>query len=94
MNAIAEEIAAVFAEAGAQGFLHVREVGVTNGPEAAVGADTPVVLASVFKIPVAVSPRDRAPDVNFLAASELCRSVAEVGNMAASCQLLVDKRCC
>lgn len=55
MNAIAEEIAAVFAEAGAQGFLHAREIGVTDGPEVAVGADAPVVLASVFKIPVAVA---------------------------------------
>ncbi|WP_406517266.1 serine hydrolase [Streptomyces sp. NBC_00134] len=55
MNAIADEIAAVFAEAGAQGFLHAREVGVTDGPEVAVGADAPVVLASVFKIPVAVA---------------------------------------
>lgn len=55
MNAIADEIAAVFAQAGAQGSLHAREVGVTDGPEVAVGADAPVVLASVFKIPVAVA---------------------------------------
>jgi beta-lactamase class A len=46
-------IADVFAGAGARGFLHAREVG--GGPEVAVGADDPVVLASVFKIPVAVA---------------------------------------
>ncbi|KAA2261444.1 serine hydrolase [Solihabitans fulvus] len=55
MSAVAEEIAAVFADAGARGFLHAREVGVAGGPEMAVGADDPVVLASVFKIPVAVA---------------------------------------
>ncbi|WP_329060063.1 serine hydrolase [Amycolatopsis sp. NBC_01480] len=55
MSAIADEIEAVFADAGAQGFVHAREVGVPDGPEVAVGADDPVVLASVFKIPVAVA---------------------------------------
>ncbi|MFK0248204.1 serine hydrolase [Amycolatopsis azurea] len=55
MTAIAEEIEAVFANAGARGFVHAREVGVPGGPEVGVGADDPVVLASVFKIPVAVA---------------------------------------
>ncbi|MEV7549283.1 serine hydrolase [Amycolatopsis sp. NPDC089917] len=55
MTAIAERIEAVFANAGARGFVHAREVGVTGGPEVGVGADDPVVLASVFKIPVAVA---------------------------------------
>lgn len=55
MSAIGDEIEAVFADAGAQGFVHAREVGVPDGPEAGVGADAPVVLASVFKIPVAVA---------------------------------------
>jgi beta-lactamase class A len=55
MSAIADEIEAVFADAGAQGFVHAREVGVPDGPEVAVRADAPVVLASVFKIPVAVA---------------------------------------
>ncbi|MGY6651682.1 serine hydrolase [Amycolatopsis sp. TRM77291] len=55
MSRIADEIEAVFAAAGARGFLHAREVGVSGGPEVAVGADDPVVLASVFKIPVAVA---------------------------------------
>ncbi|MFB9689221.1 serine hydrolase [Amycolatopsis plumensis] len=53
MSAVEAEIAGVFAEAGARGFLHAREIG--GGPEVAVGADDPVVLASVFKIPVAVA---------------------------------------
>ncbi|MEU3623719.1 serine hydrolase [Amycolatopsis coloradensis] len=55
MTAIADEIEAVFAGAGARGFVHAREVGVSDGPEVGVGADDQVVLASVFKIPVAVA---------------------------------------
>lgn len=43
-------IAEIFADAGAVGFLHAREVGVEGGAEVGVGADEPVVLASVFKI--------------------------------------------
>ncbi|TYB49879.1 serine hydrolase [Actinomadura chibensis] len=49
------EIAEVFGSAGARGFLHAREVGVCDGPEVSVGAEDPVVLASVFKVPVAVA---------------------------------------
>ena len=48
-------IQSVFEEAGATGFLHAREVGVAGGPEVCLGADDPVVLASVFKIVVAVA---------------------------------------
>ncbi|AUI59244.1 serine hydrolase [Amycolatopsis sp. BJA-103] len=55
MTATTDEIEAVFAKAGARGFVHAREVGVDGGPEVCVGADDPVVLASVFKIPVAVA---------------------------------------
>ncbi|WP_292761286.1 serine hydrolase [Microbacterium sp. UBA3486] len=44
------QIAEIFADAGATGFLHAREIGVADGPEVTVGADDPVVLASVFKI--------------------------------------------
>ncbi|MEU9692974.1 serine hydrolase [Amycolatopsis japonica] len=55
MTAVADEIEAVFAEAGARGFVHAREIGVPDGPEVGVGADDPVVLASVFKIPVAIA---------------------------------------
>ncbi|MGW5742837.1 serine hydrolase [Amycolatopsis sp. NPDC003861] len=53
MSAVEAEIADVFARADARGFLHAREIG--GGPSVAVGADDPVVLASVFKIPVAVA---------------------------------------
>jgi beta-lactamase class A len=47
------ELAQVFAAAGADGFLHARAL--DGDGEVAVGADEPVVLASVFKIPVAVA---------------------------------------
>lgn len=50
---VRERIEDVFAEAGATGFLHARPVG--GGPEVSVGADEPVVIASVFKIAVAVA---------------------------------------
>ncbi|MEU0790471.1 serine hydrolase [Amycolatopsis sp. NPDC005961] len=53
MSPVEAAIADVFAAAGARGFLHAREIG--GGPEVAAGADDPVVLASVFKIPVAVA---------------------------------------
>ncbi|UYM06901.1 serine hydrolase [Solicola gregarius] len=51
----ADEIREAFAAAGADGFLYAREVGVENGPEVCVRGDDPVVLASVFKIPLAVA---------------------------------------
>ena len=47
-------IAEAFADAGVEGFVHARETGV-DGPEFCHGADDQVVLASVFKIPVAVA---------------------------------------
>lgn len=50
---IERRIRTVFDQAGAQGFLHAREVGGER--EVAVAADQPVVLASVFKIAVAVA---------------------------------------
>ncbi|WP_328648715.1 class A beta-lactamase-related serine hydrolase [Amycolatopsis sp. NBC_00348] len=54
MTGVEDEITAVFTAAGARGFVHAREIG--GGPgEVALGADDPVVLASVFKIPVAVA---------------------------------------
>ncbi|MGO1052851.1 serine hydrolase [Crossiella sp. CA198] len=55
MSDIVERITEVFTAAGARGFVHAREVGVTGGAEVSVSADEPVVLASVFKIPVAVA---------------------------------------
>ncbi|ANZ43369.1 serine hydrolase [Lentzea guizhouensis] len=54
-TAVADRIREAFAEAGTEGFVHAREIGVQDGPEVGVGADDPVVLASVFKIPVAVA---------------------------------------
>lgn len=42
----------VFAEAGVRGFLHAREV--DGDAETGLDPDEPVVLASVFKIPVAL----------------------------------------
>ncbi|MCP2243881.1 serine hydrolase [Lentzea aerocolonigenes] len=55
MNTSANGLAEVFADAGVDGFVHAREVGVENGPEVCHQADDQVVLASVFKIPVAVA---------------------------------------
>lgn len=49
----AERIRRLFAEVGARGFVHVRDL--ASGAEVAVDADAPVVLASVFKIPLAVA---------------------------------------
>ena len=53
MNDVASQIASTFADAGARGYLHARAIG--GDAEVAVGADEPVVLASVFKIAVAVA---------------------------------------
>ena len=47
-----EEVAKVMRAAGADVFLHARDV--DDGREAGIEADAPVVLASVFKIPVLV----------------------------------------
>lgn len=51
---ISARIAESFSAAGAQGYLHAREVGGADGPEVDVDADAPVVLASVFKLFVAL----------------------------------------
>ncbi|MEU6058956.1 serine hydrolase [Streptomyces sp. NPDC047097] len=45
-------LASVFAEAGVEGQVHVRDL--DTGAEFGQGADAPVVLASVFKIPIAL----------------------------------------
>ncbi|XRQ11456.1 serine hydrolase [Actinomadura welshii] len=50
---VAERIEAEFRSAGVTGFLHV--VDVDSGREVAVRADAPVVLASVFKVPLLVA---------------------------------------
>jgi len=50
---VSAELAAVFERADAQGFLHARDL--QSGAEVGLEPDAPVVLASVFKIPVAVA---------------------------------------
>ena len=69
---VRDRIAAVFAAAGSRGFVHARAVGDSDvAAEVALDADEPVVLASVFKIPIAITyarevaagrldPRERA----------------------------------
>jgi beta-lactamase class A len=60
-SAVADRIREVFDGAGAEGFLHAREIAggvpadTRSGGEVAVAADEPVVLASVFKIVVSVA---------------------------------------
>lgn len=51
-GAVEQRIRDVFSEAGAAGFLHVREIGKPAGID--VGADTLVAVASVAKILIAV----------------------------------------
>ena len=55
MKHVDEAIRATFSDAGAEGFLYARQVGGPDAPEVSVGGDDPVVLASVFKIPVALA---------------------------------------
>lgn len=50
---VAERIDAEFASAGVTGFLHATDL--DTGREVAVRADAPVVLASVFKVPLLVT---------------------------------------
>lgn len=50
---VAERIEAEFRSAGVTGFLHVTDM--DTGREVAVRADDPVVLASVFKVPLLVA---------------------------------------
>ncbi|WP_353114533.1 serine hydrolase [Microbacterium sp.] len=71
MSAVEERIAQVFRDAGADGYLFAREIGVDDGPVVDLGGDEPIVLASVFKIFVLtafvravaageIDPRERA----------------------------------
>jgi len=48
---IAEQLAEVFRAVGAHGYLHARRVDDASA-EVGLDADTPVVTASVFKVPV------------------------------------------
>ncbi|WP_300265618.1 serine hydrolase [Microbacterium sp.] len=54
MTHTARRIIDLFDEAGATGYLHATEIGV-NAHEIDVAADERVVLASVFKVPIAVA---------------------------------------
>lgn len=53
MGPTAARVEAAFADAGVSGHLHVRDL--DSGREIDVGADTPVVQASVFKVPLLVT---------------------------------------
>lgn len=52
MKAVQARIRAAFRDAGVTGWLHARDL---DGTELEVGADTPVVMSSVFKVPLLVT---------------------------------------
>jgi beta-lactamase class A len=54
-QAVERRITELFEASGAEGFLYARELDRPGGPEVAVGAEVPVVMASTFKIAVAVA---------------------------------------
>ncbi|MFG3102245.1 serine hydrolase [Streptomyces sp. NPDC048182] len=60
MTSLRSALTRLFAEAGSEGFVHVRDL--DTGAEAGHGADTRVVLASVFKIPIALEYARQAAD--------------------------------
>ncbi|MEV5704101.1 serine hydrolase [Actinoallomurus sp. NPDC052274] len=60
MSDVRTRIEAAFRDAGVTGFLHVTDI--DTGREVAVGADEPVVLASVFKVPLLVAFHRQAAD--------------------------------
>jgi beta-lactamase class A len=51
---VSRRLRAAFDDAGAQGWLHVRELS-PSGAEVALDADTPVALSSVYKLPLLVA---------------------------------------
>ncbi len=55
MSGIAERIAAVFADAGATGWLHAIAADGLPGEEVNVDGDRPVAIASVYKVPLLVA---------------------------------------
>ena len=55
MTSPEEEIRARFAAAGVRGWLHAVPVGAAGGREVEVDADEPVVMASVYKLPLLVA---------------------------------------
>lgn len=54
MNAVINEISAIFADAGCRGWLHARPVDRAQ-PQVSVGGDAAVVAASVYKVLVLVA---------------------------------------
>ncbi|NVI93208.1 serine hydrolase [Actinomadura sp. BRA 177] len=60
MSDVVERIEAEFRAAGVTGFLHV--VDMDTGREVAIGAAEPVVIASVFKVPLLVAFHRQAAD--------------------------------
>lgn len=71
---VEDEIRRMFRDAGATGILHVREIGSSR--EVGVGADEPVVLASTFKIAVAVA-FERAVSAGVIDPAERTTVIAE-----------------
>ena len=55
VEVVQRRIADLFETSGAEGFLYARELDGRGGLEVEVGADVPVVMASTFKIAVAVA---------------------------------------
>lgn len=49
-TAVEADLEQIFSNAGATGFVHAKQVGRDDGPQVCLNADSPVVLASVFKI--------------------------------------------
>ncbi|MFF4415254.1 serine hydrolase [Streptosporangium sp. NPDC001559] len=60
MSEISGALRAVFEEAETEGFVHVREI--DGDAEVCFGADDPVVLASVFKLPILLEYARQAAD--------------------------------
>jgi beta-lactamase class A len=55
MNDLVDRIRQTFADAGVQGWLHAAPLGGPGTREVGVGPDEPVVMASVYKLPLLVS---------------------------------------
>lgn len=66
---VASEVDAALAPAGLTGYVYAKEIGRVDGPEVCLRADEDVVLASVFKIVVAIAYA-RAVDLGTLDPSQ------------------------
>ncbi|WHU47090.1 serine hydrolase [Gordonia sp. L191] len=73
---VARTVAAIFADAGCAGWVHARVIGGRASQEIDLGADHPVVMASVYKLTLAIA---------------FAREV-DAGEIDASEQVLVDPR--